>query len=417
MPNGLGVGVIPFKMLNVRSRSWLLIMPAILAVFGCAKNQPIVAQAKPAVTIDVTPADSASLVAKSSNPGELSADMVDKIKSNTVFITDLEDGEPTDTGTGFRCENPRWIVTGRHVVTGTDDDVDACRVTVGIGTKDERTFRIEPDQIHVVEGITKDQEDYGTKDVAVIELPEDLKGSPLKLATSESLHETQTVWSCGFPDGDNVRTADKEDLPSPSFHVLRVERLDRKDGDVMVMQLAGSPTHGDSGEPVVNSDGDVVGVIEALEREDATILYAVPTSPLLDLIAAVKSGKQMVVHNEDKKDSEADTSQDDSASTSPPASSDDQAVQTLFDTMASTRITATDLEGLDAKELTILRNVPYARRGLIFGRTDLAIAFGVQPWYHPSTTDSQAVFNEMTDVEKYNVAFIRSFQQQNNLTW
>ncbi len=402
-------------MLNVRSRSWLLTVPALLALFGCSKDQPMVAQAKPMVSIEVKPA--ASLIAKPTNPGELSADTVDKIKANTVFITDLEDGEPTDTGTGFRCENPRWIVTGRHVVTGTDDDVDACRITVGIGTKDERTFRIEPDKIHVVEGITKDQADYGTRDVAVIELPEDLKGAPLQLASSESLHETQTVWSCGFPDGDSVRTVDKEVLPSPSFHVLRVERLDRKDGDVMVMQLAGSPTHGDSGEPVVNGDGDVVGVIEALEREDATILYAVPTSPLLDLIAAVKSGKQMVVHNEDPKDSLPDTPHEDPNATSPPASSDDQAVQTLFDTMASTRLTTDDLKGLSAKELTVLRNVPYARRGLIFGRTDLSIAFGLQTWYHPSTTDRQAVFNDMTDMEKYNVAFIRTYQQQNSLTW
>ena len=398
----------------MRSRSWLLIVPATLAVLGCAKNQPIVAQAKPAVTIDVTPAVD---LPKPTSPGELSADTVAKIKSNTVFITDLEDGEPTDTGTGFRCENPRWIVTGRHVVTGTDDDVDACKVTVGIGTKDERSFRIEPDQIHVVEGITKDQEDYGTRDIAIIELPADLKGSPLKLAASESLHETQTVWSCGFPDGDNVRTADKEDLPSPSFHVLRVERLDRKDGDVMVMQLAGSPTHGDSGEPVVNNDGDVVGVIEALEREDATILYAVPTSPLQDLIAAVKTGKQMIAHNEDSRDPLPNTPHEDPGNTSPPASSDDQAAQNLFETMAATRLTAEDLNGLSAKELTILRNVPYARRGLIFGRTDLSIAFGLQSWYHPSTTDSEAVFNDMTDLEKYNVAFIRTYQQQNSLTW
>jgi S1-C subfamily serine protease len=388
--------------------------PASLAVFGCSKNGPIVAQAKPAVSIEVTPAVDPP---KPANPGELSADTVAKIKSDTAFITDLENGEPTDTGTGFRCENPRWIVTGRHVVTGTDDDVDACRITIGIGTKDERSFRIEPDQIHVVEGITKDQKDYGTRDVAIIELPEDIKGSPLKLASSESLHETQTVWSCGFPDGDSVRTADKEDLPSPSFHVLRVERLDKKDGDVMVMQLAGSPTHGDSGEPVVDGDGVVVGVIEALEREDATILYAVPTSPLQDLIAAVKSGKQMVARKEDPSDPLPDPPHEDPGNTSPPASSDDQAVQTLFDTMASTRITADDLDSLNAKELTILRNVPYARRGLIFGRTDLAIAFGLQPWYHPSTTDSRAVFSEMTDIEKYNVSFIRTYQLQNNLTW
>lgn len=391
-----------------------MFVPAIVGVIGCSKTAPLVAQAKPAVTIDVAPATDD--FSKLTSSGELGADTVGKIKSATVFITDLEDGEPTDTGTGFECVKPNWIITGRHVVTGTDDDVDACRITVGIGTKDERTFRIEPNDIHVVEGITKDQSDYGTKDIAIIELPEPLKSSPLRMASSESLHETETVWSCGFPDGDGVRTVDKEDLPSPSFHVLKVERLDRKAGEVAVMQLDGSPTHGDSGEPVVNGDGDVVGVIEALEREDATILYAVPTSPLQDLIAAVKSGKSMVVHNEETQDPVAATATPNQDEVSPPASTDDKAMQDLFDTMSTTRITKEDLDGLDAKQLTILRNIPYARRGLIFGRSDLESTFESQAWYHGTTSDSRAIYGQLSDVEKYNVAFIRAYQRDNSLT-
>src|SRR5579885_2522973 len=54
--------------------------------------------------------------------GELDPAVVSNIKSAVAFVTDLEGGQPTSAGTGFRCSNPKWIITARHVVTGTDDD-------------------------------------------------------------------------------------------------------------------------------------------------------------------------------------------------------------------------------------------------------------------------------------------------------
>lgn len=385
---------------------WSILLAGAVIATGCSTtSKQIVAEAKPEPKGEGRPAV-ASLA-----PGELAGETVQRVKGATVFITNLEGGQPTAMGSGFRAVNKRWIVTARHVVTGTDDDVDPCKVTVGVGTSDERTFRVLPEKIHVVAGITRESEQYGTRDVAILELPGELKGDPLEVGVSEKLQETQTVWACGFPDGELVRKADKGSLPSPSVHVLRVERLDRKAGEVLVLQLSGSPTHGDSGGAVVTSDGRVVGVMQALERTDATILYAVPTAPLEDLVAAAQSGKTMLAKSEPE---------------APPAAkprprrtvADYRADKNGFYEVMSTHVlTEDELSGFTAKELTILRNAPYATHGYIFQRAELRTAFSGADWYRPRTSDARAVFNAMTATERANVETIKALQEANGLTW
>ena len=85
------------------------------------------------------------------------------------------------------------------------------------------------------------------------------------------------MWALGFPNGIQADLGSK-DLPSVSVHSMKVERLDKHGDDLSFIQLSGSPTHGNSGGPVVDRDGHVVGVIESLLDERAPILLAVPIS-------------------------------------------------------------------------------------------------------------------------------------------
>ena len=74
------------------------------------------------------------------------------------------------------------------------------------------------------------------------------------------------------------------------------------------------------------------------------------------------------------------------------------------------RITESDLSDLSKDELSTLRNSIYAHHGYRFTRDDLFNYFSQFSWYNPTTSDMNAVYNSMSDIEKYNIDFIKSHE-------
>lgn len=79
----------------------------------------------------------------------------------------------------------------------------------------------------------------------------------------------------------------------------------------------------------------------------------------------------------------------------------------LFDVVTSRRLTESDIAGLGASDLKILRNYIYAIHGYIFETTAMKNYFEVQDWYNGTTADQGAVYRELSSVERYNVNFIK----------
>ena len=71
-------------------------------------------------------------------------------------------------------------------------------------------------------------------------------------------------------------------------------------------------------------------------------------------------------------------------------------------------LTTGDLTGLSGYTLKIMRNEIFARHGYIFKTADMIDYFSTQGWYHPLYND---VNNKLTSVEKYNIEFIKKFEQ------
>lgn len=71
------------------------------------------------------------------------------------------------------------------------------------------------------------------------------------------------------------------------------------------------------------------------------------------------------------------------------------------------QITDSDLYGLTAYDLRIMRNEIYARRGFIFGKQDLIRHFSQQSWYQP-------LYNEVTlsTIEAHNVRVIVAYENR-----
>lgn len=74
------------------------------------------------------------------------------------------------------------------------------------------------------------------------------------------------------------------------------------------------------------------------------------------------------------------------------------------------KITESDIRDLSKDELSLLRNSIYAHHGYRFTRDDLFNYFSQFSWYNPTTSDMNAAYNSMSDIEKYNIDFIKSHE-------
>ncbi len=71
------------------------------------------------------------------------------------------------------------------------------------------------------------------------------------------------------------------------------------------------------------------------------------------------------------------------------------------------KLTEKDIEGLSSGELEILRNVVYARYGYLFQREDLRRFFLQYSWYQPTNKDANEIYDNFTEIERYNIDFIK----------
>ena len=220
--------------------------------------------------------------------GELSPDVLAAAKASTVMIIAQDPTNPQQgsQGSGFCAFQGDWVFTNFHVVraqvevNGQLQDVEArLMIVINGGTPNEKVVQgklaaIDPEH-----------------DLALIHL----RGAtlkPLDMGDASTLHETQNCFALGFPA---VRTFDiRDDAPEVSVQRVEVESVRTDElGHIAKLQLGGTVTHGNSGGPIINADGQVVGVVREAARDEgmtqrdaqtaAGISYAIPANFVVDL--------------------------------------------------------------------------------------------------------------------------------------
>ena len=78
--------------------------------------------------------------------------------------------------------------------------------------------------------------------------------------------------------------------------------------------------------------------------------------------------------------------------------------------LSQRKLTYNDVSGKSAYELSVMRNSIYAKYGYRFKRQDLLDYFNQFDWYYPTTSDAQAAYNQMSEIERYNVNFIKKYE-------
>ena len=198
------------------------------------------------------------------------------LKAGTVFVR-VQTERGKGSGSGFVVAaggGSALVVTNRHVVApkerGAVTGIQAVFHSGKAGSEqvlEAKILIIDADQDLAVLEVT------GAKDVP----------KPLDVTTAVEAYETMPVYSFGFPFGEALSTT--KGNPALTVGKATVSSLRQDDkGEVAAIQLDGNLNPGNSGGPIVDGKGRVIGVAVAGVR-GAGIGLAIPRAEVTRLLA------------------------------------------------------------------------------------------------------------------------------------
>lgn len=169
-------------------------------------------------------------------------------------------------GSGFIVSQDGLIVTNKHVVADTEAEYKVI-------TNDEKIYETKQ--------ILRDP----LNDLAIIKINADLLPA-LTLADSDKLVLGQIAIAIGTPLGEFRNTVTNgiisglgRGITAGSPYESFVERLDN------VIQTDAAINPGNSGGPLLNSNGEVIGINTAVSQEGQNIAFAIPVNVLKELLS------------------------------------------------------------------------------------------------------------------------------------
>lgn len=78
--------------------------------------------------------------------------------------------------------------------------------------------------------------------------------------------------------------------------------------------------------------------------------------------------------------------------------------------MSERKLNSDDIADLSKDKIELLRNMIFARYGYRFNRDDLYRFFSQFNWYHPQYDDAGYIYERFSEIEKYNVEFLKAHE-------
>jgi S1-C subfamily serine protease len=207
----------------------------------------------------------------SENDGQHRPEVIERGKRATAFVQ-VVTSEGRSSGSGFCFDRSGLFITNAHVVDRAADGRGEVSLVLDIGRKTQRRLR------------SKVLKTDCAFDLALLRVEGGGELTSLELGTEDGLIETTPVTTFGFPFGEKLKS-EGEAYPEMTIIASRITSL-RHDKDRLArIQFDGQLNRGNSGGPVVDEVGKVVGV--AVETvEGAAINMAVPVGRLSDFLNA-----------------------------------------------------------------------------------------------------------------------------------
>jgi S1-C subfamily serine protease len=236
-----------------------LVVGALYALGGRGKADPVV-QAKEQE--------------KAPLPAALSQADLARVKQATAYLrVNLPTGAVAE-GTGFFAEAPGIIMTNAHVLGMLNaDSLPPRNVAVVVHSGLPEEFQLTGQLL----GVDR------TNDLAVLRVDGPRLPTPLQVESAGKLTETQKVYIFGFPLG--ARLGRNITVSESSVSALRLD----ESGTLHQVQVNGGMHPGNSGGPVTDSRGVVVGVSVAGIR-GTQINFAIPGDFVKEVVEGRPSG-------------------------------------------------------------------------------------------------------------------------------
>ncbi|OAI48258.1 hypothetical protein AYO44_07450 [Planctomycetaceae bacterium SCGC AG-212-F19] len=204
----------------------------------------------------------------------LDAAVLAKVKAATVFLQVKLHDDRTIQGSGFFTDEPGLIATNAHVL-----DM--------LGPESRQPLRID---VTLLDSTGKTRTLTGkvvgvdhTSDLGLIRVEDKQLPTPLPVGSTMGLRETETVYVFGFPFGKNL--GNEITVGKATVSSLRKTPA----GTIHRVQLEGGLHPGNSGGPVVDGKGNVIGVAVGGVR-NSPVGFAIPGEHVLPFLNGRISG-------------------------------------------------------------------------------------------------------------------------------
>lgn len=197
---------------------------------------------------------------------DISPEVVEKGKKATALI---ELGGGKGFGSAFCIDTAGVFVTNDHVVAALPEG-GTLSLVLRAGESDQKAF---PAKV-----LWRDKD----ADLALLQIEKTDSLTPLELGDAHELIETTPVVAFGYPFGTDLALG-KNQYPGVTVSTGHITALRKAQGLLQMIQLDASLNPGNSGGPILNSKGQVIGIVMAGIRGSG-INFAIPVNQLQPLI-------------------------------------------------------------------------------------------------------------------------------------
>lgn len=203
---------------------------------------------------------------------------VNKVYDSVVLIQNYNGNKLSSSGTGFvykKNENKGYILTNYHVVASASD----IRITLSTDEEVKATY-VGGDQY---------------LDLAVITIPADKVLKVANIGSSEKSNIGDTVFTVGSPLGYDYRGTVTSGILSGKDRIVEVAvgSSSTEDYAMKVLQTDAAINPGNSGGPLLNVNGEVIGInsMKLVQDEIEGMGFAIPIEYAMAHIDELESGK------------------------------------------------------------------------------------------------------------------------------
>ncbi len=215
--------------------------------------------------------------------------VLQRVKDATVYIKLKANGRLYSTGSGFVMKvtgDTILIMTNRHVAAP-----DASEMPNGAKPELSCVFRSGTPQEQEVPARLLAYDEREVRDLAVLEV-KGARQPPTPIladatAAESEYFETMQAYALGFPLGGQIQqvAGNVKANPAITVNMMTISSLRRDEANRLArVQFAGSMIEGNSGGPVVDAKGRLVGVVVSRIRGEA-VGFAIPPSVIAAFLA------------------------------------------------------------------------------------------------------------------------------------